>query len=322
MFRPSFSKRKSSRRSARCARSSSLRAVRSGRRRPAEAGPTSSGRKQIEMAGAIADALSEGGNLCVEAPTGVGKSFAYLVPLIYRSRSRGRPAIISTETINLQEQLIDKDIPLLRELTGVDFPGRPREGAAQLPPAAAGSPAQRRTAGCTAARALARARPRPDCQMARARRRRQPRFDRFPDGGGDLESGLLRNRQLSRQEVSVFPQLLLLQGAAGVGGVPTSSWRITRSSSPTWRCAAPEETPEQLLPNYGAVLIDEAHTLENNAAEHLGLHLSRAGVIATLNRLYNPDSARGLLIAAGLPARTARRGGGGARRGVRILHAV
>ena len=77
--------------------------------------------QQIEMSGAIADALAAGSNLCVEAPTGVGKSFAYLIPLIYRSRSSGRPAIISTETINLQEQLIDKDIPLLRELTGVDF---------------------------------------------------------------------------------------------------------------------------------------------------------------------------------------------------------
>ena len=77
--------------------------------------------QQIEMSGAIADALADGSNLCVEAPPGVGKSFAYLVPLSYRSRRRGRPAIISTETINLQEQLIDKDIPLLRELTGIEF---------------------------------------------------------------------------------------------------------------------------------------------------------------------------------------------------------
>ena len=45
--------------------------------------------QQREMARAVAGALAAGENLCVEAPTGVGKSFAYLVPLIYRSRIRG-----------------------------------------------------------------------------------------------------------------------------------------------------------------------------------------------------------------------------------------
>ena len=60
-----------------------------------------------------------------------------------------------------------------------------------------------------------------------------------------------------------------------------------------------EETEGSLLPNYGAVMIDEAHTLENNAAEYLGLHLSRSGLISSLNRLYNPDNARGLLMRPG-----------------------
>ncbi|MCQ2377874.1 MAG: ATP-dependent DNA helicase, partial [Victivallaceae bacterium] len=57
-----------------------------------------------------------------------------------------------------------------------------------------------------------------------------------------------------------------------------------------------------LLPNYGAVLIDEAHTIEDNAAERLGLHLSKAGVIHTLNKLYNPENARGLLVRPGSKA--------------------
>ena len=71
--------------------------------------------QQLEMSTAIADALTAGENLCIEAPTGVGKSFAYLVPLIYRAVHSGRPAVVSTETINLQEQLIDKDLPLLKQ---------------------------------------------------------------------------------------------------------------------------------------------------------------------------------------------------------------
>ena len=54
-----------------------------------------------------------------------------------------------------------------------------------------------------------------------------------------------------------------------------------------------------LLPDYGAVVIDEAHTLEDNAADHLGLHLTYGGFKAFLNRLYNPDTARGLLMRPG-----------------------
>ena len=63
--------------------------------------------QQTAMAMAVAKALVSGNNLCVEAPTGVGKSFAYLVPLIYRSRYCALPSVVSTETINLQEQLMD-----------------------------------------------------------------------------------------------------------------------------------------------------------------------------------------------------------------------
>jgi ATP-dependent DNA helicase DinG len=55
--------------------------------------------QQRAMANAIADALCEGEHLCVEAPTGVGKSFSYLVPLVYRAKRKCRPAVISTETI-------------------------------------------------------------------------------------------------------------------------------------------------------------------------------------------------------------------------------
>ena len=77
--------------------------------------------QQTAMALAVARSLVNGSNLCVEAPTGVGKSFAYLVPLIYRSRHCALPSVVSTETINLQEQLMNKDIPMLRQLTGLDI---------------------------------------------------------------------------------------------------------------------------------------------------------------------------------------------------------
>jgi ATP-dependent DNA helicase DinG len=72
--------------------------------------------QQIEMAAAVAAALEDEKHLLVEAGTGVGKSFAYLLPAIdYAVRNRKR-VVVSTHTISLQEQLIDKDIPLIQSV--------------------------------------------------------------------------------------------------------------------------------------------------------------------------------------------------------------
>ncbi len=76
---------------------------------------------QIEMALAVAEALRKGQLLMVEAGTGVGKSLAYLVPAILWSLSRRQRVAVSTNTKNLQEQLADKDLPLVREILAVDF---------------------------------------------------------------------------------------------------------------------------------------------------------------------------------------------------------
>ena len=70
--------------------------------------------QQLEMAAAVNDALSTGHHLAVEAGTGVGKSFAYLLPAIEYAVTQKKRVVISTHTISLQEQLIEKDIPFLR----------------------------------------------------------------------------------------------------------------------------------------------------------------------------------------------------------------
>jgi ATP-dependent DNA helicase DinG len=71
-------------------------------------------RCQRDMAAYIADGYNDGGVLLLEAGTGVGKSFAYLVPALAWARANGERTIVSTNTINLQEQLVGKDLPLLR----------------------------------------------------------------------------------------------------------------------------------------------------------------------------------------------------------------
>ncbi len=77
--------------------------------------------EQIEMAGAVTEAFNDSKILLVEAGTGVGKSLAYLVPSILFALANNERVVISTKTINLQEQLIRKDIPFLKSALGKEF---------------------------------------------------------------------------------------------------------------------------------------------------------------------------------------------------------
>jgi len=77
--------------------------------------------QQQEMAVAVAQALANGEHLAVEAGTGVGKSLAYLVPAILHAVANKKKAVISTHTINLQEQLTQKDLPMLEQILPVKF---------------------------------------------------------------------------------------------------------------------------------------------------------------------------------------------------------
>jgi ATP-dependent DNA helicase DinG len=77
--------------------------------------------QQVEMLRAVTTALSQGNHLLVEAGTGTGKSFAYLVPAALWAMQNNARVIISTNTINLQDQLIQKDIPDLRAALGLEL---------------------------------------------------------------------------------------------------------------------------------------------------------------------------------------------------------
>ena len=250
--------------------------------------------QQREMARSVAEALKDGENLCVEAPTGVGKSFAYLVPLIYRAQTARRPAVVSTETITLQEQLIGRDLPLLKKILNVEF----------------------------------------KAVLAKGRRNYLCRR-RFSLLSGAERDALLPTPSLVVDLGKLEKSLNSDSGDGtrdGFGfGIDPAVWAMVCSE--IGNCAGPKcpffrncfyykarrewESADiivanhallftdlamrqagggGLLPDYGALLIDEAHTLESNAAEHLGVHLSRLSVVGELQRLYNPDSARGLLM--------------------------
>ncbi|WCJ60103.1 helicase C-terminal domain-containing protein [Fontisphaera persica] len=77
--------------------------------------------QQQQMAVAVAEALLKQEHLAVEAGTGVGKSLAYLVPAILYAVQHEKKAVVATYTINLQEQLMDKDLPMLAAILPVKF---------------------------------------------------------------------------------------------------------------------------------------------------------------------------------------------------------
>lgn len=80
---------------------------------------------QVQMAEAVEHAFESGEHLAVQAGTGTGKSLAYLVPAIARAIATHRPVVVSTATIALQRQLVDRDLPRLADALAPSLPRRP-----------------------------------------------------------------------------------------------------------------------------------------------------------------------------------------------------
>ena len=247
--------------------------------------------QQIEMAAAIERCLERKGRLMVEAGTGVGKSFAYLVPAIARVVQRRERVLICTNTIALQEQLVDKDIPLLQAVLPEEFSTVLVKGRSNyvslrrlrmavqrqdrlLPVeddrhalAAVESWAQDTVDGSTASLPVLPPHgvwEQVQSDAGNCMGRRCPTYDecfyqraRRRMEGGDL---LVCNHAL-------FFSDLALRAGSGRG----------------------------FLPPYQHVILDEAHAIEEIAADHFGGSLSETAIAALLRTLWNPTAARGVL---------------------------
>ena len=77
--------------------------------------------EQLQMAFAVSDAFNQDGLATIEAGTGTGKSLAYLIPASLWALRNEEPVVVSTNTINLQEQLLHHDLPLLKKILPDDF---------------------------------------------------------------------------------------------------------------------------------------------------------------------------------------------------------
>ena len=250
---------------------------------------------QRDMAAYIADVYNEGGIALLEAGTGVGKSFAYLVPAIEWARLNGERTVVSTNTINLQEQLVGKDLPILarafstgeRAVTFALLKGwRNYLCLSRLEQARAGQEslfdggraAELESiagwASRTADGSLADLVEEPSSEVWDAvaaesdlcTRLKCPHFDRC--------FVFSARRRAAEADVVVVNHHLLASDLA------------VRIASDNWQEAA-------VLPPYRRLVLDEAHHLEDIAAQHLGQQVSMLGVQRLLGRLER--NGRGLL---------------------------
>jgi ATP-dependent DNA helicase DinG len=252
--------------------------------------------EQLEMADAVAHAIDAGEHLVVEAGTGTGKSFAYLVPAILAAtagQGNGGPrrkVVISTHTISLQEQLIAKDIPFLNAVLPVEF-------SAVLVKGRSNYVSLRRLKGAVDRSNALFAQPEEMQQLTQL-----VEWSRHT-GDGSLSD-------ISFKPVSsVWDEVKSEHGNCLGKSCPTyNDCLYYRARRRIWNAdllvvnhalffadLALRREGASVLPDYDAVVFDEAHTLEQVAADHLGLSVTGGQVEYLLNRLYNDRTQKGLL---------------------------
>ena len=236
--------------------------------------------EQVAVARAVAEAINEGQRLVVEAGTGVGKSVAYLLPALLYATANNRRVVVSTNTINLQEQLVEKDVPMLVE------------ALAHVPGLGAG-----------------------DVQFSQLKGRANylclRRWSRMRSGDtlSEDDARLLSKTLMWLGETSTGDRSELNLGhrSAAAPWARLSSERMRECLSlggPCFLRAAREKAAAShvvvvnhalllsdvlaegsLLPEYDVLIVDEAHHLEEEATRRFGYDLSQAALQEHLQRI-------------------------------------
>jgi ATP-dependent DNA helicase DinG len=239
---------------------------------------------QRDMAASVAGSYNDGGVLVAEAGTGTGKSIAYLVPAVqWATRNRER-TIVSTNTINLQEQLVTKDLPFLRRALDLPFRFALVKGRRNYI-----SIRRARLAMETAGALL-------EGAQAREMEALEEWLETTEDGSlqdlpfepsaevwDEVESdGDVCLRARCPHFEDCFYQNAR-RGAAGADILVVNHHLLF--SDLAVRRAQGNYTAPAVLPPYRRVVLDEAHNLEDAATSHLGVAVSRRGLFRLLARM-------------------------------------
>jgi ATP-dependent DNA helicase DinG len=265
--------------------------------------------QQLAMAEAVAAALANQQHLVVEAGTGVGKSFAYLVPAILyattgppilnnenddedeKEAKPRRRIVISTHTISLQEQLITKDLPLLRAVIPEEFTAVLVKGRGNYLSLRRMNNAAERMGSLFA-------------EEEEHRDLRQIIAWSKKTGDGSLSDLSFRPRPSVWDEVQSDSSNCL--GRKCKTHKDCFYFRARRrifnaqllivNHALFFSDLALRRVGASILPDYEAVVFDEAHNLEAVAGDHLGLGVSSGQVQYLLHKLYNDRTNKGLLV--------------------------
>ena len=259
--------------------------------------------QQQEMAVAVARALQNRKHLAVEAGTGVGKSLAYLIPAILFAVAQKKKAVISTHTINLQEQLTEKDLPML---AGV---------LAALPePVKFSYTMLKGRANYLCTRRLQKAMQQSGNLFTSSE---AEELQRIYEWSKKTKDGSLSDFEIE-PDVKVWSQVC---SERGLCSPKTCGYQSDFSKDHdvcffqrarnkilssdvlvlnhtlffTLLGGVDEEMEGGILFKNDFVIFDEAHTMESVASRHIGLSVSSGQVRYALNRLWNPRTEKGLL---------------------------
>ena len=251
--------------------------------------------QQVEMATAVLRAITKGEKLLVEAGTGVGKSFSYLVPAAAAlAQKKDLKIVVSTHTISLQEQLIAKDIPFLQSVLPYEIRPVLVKGRGNYVSLRRLKVAQQRGGGmlndAAAIQQLV--------QVGRWSRQTQDgtRSDlNFPPLPAvwdmvESESGNCLGRACPNHAACFYYKA---RKQAFAGNLLVVNHALFFSD------LALRREGGGLLPDYDVVIFDEAHTLEDTAADFLGLNVTQGGVEYLLNQLLSGRGGKGILAAHG-----------------------
>ena len=246
--------------------------------------------QQIEMIDSVVTAFNEGKIAVIEAGTGTGKTMAYLLPAIYWAVRNKQRIVISTNTINLQEQLIKKDIPLLRKALSLQFSA-----------------------------VLVKGRSNYVCLRKVDDVESEFDFQGDEEDGDELKSllGWARSsKDGSKADLAVIPRFDVWEKIAAESDTCTHSrckyfrecfvHKARRHASKAHiivvnhhllfadlaiRRQTGSFQDAVVLPPYQKIIFDEAHHIENVATNYFGSQVTRGGIVRSLTRLHRRQKA-------------------------------
>jgi ATP-dependent DNA helicase DinG len=248
--------------------------------------------QQQEMAAAVARTLEEERHLVIEAGTGVGKSLAYLAPAILFTLERHKKAIVSTHTINLQEQLLYKDIPILKKVLPVEFEAALMKGRQNyLCPRRLERALQSTKELFTGPEATELQRLAEWASTTRDGSLSDLSVEPDPKVWTQVcsEAHICTQKTCGQNPRCFYQQARKRLLAADVV-VLNHTLLFILLGSPD---AQQERESGFLFPN-DFIIFDEAHTVEQVASKQIGIGVSQYGLRSTIQRLYNPRTRKGL----------------------------